>query len=607
MTPNPSPSTSRLANISDKILFPVRSNLLFFIVATLLGCATPLVHTAVNHARILWLTIYAISQSAAVAYLICLLAASTNRWRICRVLSSVVKVGYLIFTGICAAIEICAIIFSGEAVGPDSLGLVLETNPTEASGFVSQYVTAKGMLTVIAVSSSFILSCFAAYYIIKTVSGRKPRRGLGTIVAAMLLAIVGYGIVREASLFRGLFIKDYRDFLQWVSQDPGNPVLIRTNQFKFADPLSKWSYLIKDQAMQRADIDKWEQTQLKILDNPCKPSSHRDFNVVVIIGESFILSHSSLYGYYLPTNPRLETERDNGSLAIFTDMVSTANFTTTSLRNLLNLNDLSAGEQWHAAPYFPLLMKQAGWYTCHFDNQTISASSDVGLGRMIYSPLNLAHTYDIVSDSLFKYDGDFAGYAARKLRGANASGKKFVTYHLWGQHFDCRDRFPGKGRFTADDITIKRQWLDESRRAEVADYDNATHYNDSVVGEIINFWRDTPTLLFYFSDHGEDCWDLAPMGSRNQPHPEDRAWLERQYRVPFIIWMSDGFREEYPDLTGRILASADKGGMLDNFGQIVLGLCGVDTPWYRPERDLTSDSYIQLPRTTSEGYPFDAR
>lgn len=541
--------------------------------------------------------VFATAQSATIAYLICLLATliPTHKAR------GLLKTAYLTILMAFAGVECGAILFTGEAVGPDSLGLVLETNPSEIKGFASQYMSVGGVLAVAAI----IIACLLVAAIISFIIKKASIRGIRLVATVTLLAIVCFGVFREAELLRGLFINDYREFILWVSQDPGNPVLIRTNQLKFADPLPKWAYLMKDRSMQQADIGRWEQTQQVVLENTVKPSSPHDFNIVVIIGESFILSHSSLYGYHLPTNPRLESESERGNLVAYTDMITTANFTTTSLRNILNLNDLSQGEEWWSAPYFPLVLKQAGWETYHFDNQTISASSDIGLGRMIYSPFNLRHTYDAVSDSIFKYDGDFAAYVSRKLAALPATGKRFVTYHLWGQHFDCRDRFPGTPRFTAQDITVGLPWLEDSHRQEIADYDSATYYNDSVVGSIIDCWRDTPTLLFYFSDHGEDCWDLAPVGARNHPHPDDHAWLDRQYRVPFFVWMSDQFKELHPGLVKKITASRARSGMLDNFGQIVLGLGEVATPYYRPGRDITSPAYRPVPRITSEGYCFD--
>ncbi|MDE5801290.1 MAG: sulfatase-like hydrolase/transferase, partial [Paramuribaculum sp.] len=164
-----------------------------------------------------------------------------------------------------------------------------------------------------------------------------------------------------------------------------------------------------------------------------------------------------------------------------------------------------------------------------------------------------------------------------------------VIYHLKGQHFPASARYKGALHFTARDITVERPWLTEERRAEVADYDNATLYNDSVVAAIAARYAQAPTVMLYFSDHGEDCWDLAPMAARNKQMPDDPAWVERQFSVPFFVWMSPEFMERYPQLVQRLRGAAGKPFSLGDLGQMVLGLCGVETPYYDPALDPLHD------------------
>lgn len=584
------------------LLRPVGKNPAFFICTALFGASVPWIYAALTGSRILWLVLYATIQSVALSYLLCLLvsAVGNRKWR------NTAKAVILLLLGGIALIEAGCMATTGEPMTIDSVNLILETEPGEAAGFLTQYLSAKAILTILSIILA--MAAMAAVIILIIRKTKQNRGGENLTIAALciiLAAIVAPGSVRLASLMRPIGMNDYRELLTWAAQDPGNPVLVRVNQLKFGDPLSKWTYILKELSLQNRNISTWEEKQAEAIGRPATSGSTDDFNIVVIIGESFIRQHSPLYGYYLPTTPRLSAEADSGRLAVFTDMVTAANFTTTSLRNFLNLNDLSRGEGWEEGVYFPLIVKKAGWKVFHYDNQTVSRASDSGISRIIYAPFNMAHTYDGVSDTLFRYDGDFTAYVENRLRPRDAEGKKMVTYHLWGQHFPASDRFPGTPRFTSDDITVDRPWLDEERRQSVADYDSATFYNDSVVGAIIDYWSDTPTLLFYFSDHGEDCWDLSPVGARNKPMPEDSLWLDRQYRIPFFVWMSDKFRENRPDLCRRVREAASRPGMLDNFGQAVIGLAGISSPYYRPDRDITSPSYLPRRRVTSEGYRID--
>ena len=79
--------------------------------------------------------------------------------------------------------------------------------------------------------------------------------------------------------------------------------------------------------------------------------SFRSPCIVIIIGESFSKHHSSLYGYPLPTNPRLEERLRRGELFVFRDVVSPANLTTSVLSNLFSPASLGSGQSWKTAPF----------------------------------------------------------------------------------------------------------------------------------------------------------------------------------------------------------------------------------------------------------------
>ena len=40
----------------------------------------------------------------------------------------------------------------------------------------------------------------------------------------------------------------------------------------------------------------------------------------------------------------------------------------------------------------------------------------------------------------------------------------------------------------------------------IADYDNATLYNDIVLSKIVDLFRQQEAIVIYLSDHGEDCY-----------------------------------------------------------------------------------------------------
>lgn len=296
-------------------------------------------------------------------------------------------------------------------------------------------------------------------------------------------------------------------------------------------------------------------------------------------------------------------EKEHGRLVVFDDIITTANFTTQSIQNLMHTNDLANGEPWYKGLYFPNIVKRAGWKVYHYDNQTIDKHNDSGIGSIFYSDFNLNHTYDEVSDSIFEYDMDYANYVDGRLKArVGESTKNLVIYHLKGQHFAAKDRFNIKPVFTKNDVPSTLPHMNDERRQEIADYDNATYYNDMVIARILKSWENTPTIAFYFSDHGEDLWDLGVVGARNKQMPEDPEWLDRQFHIPFIVWMSDDFRLQNPDIVSSIGRAASRKGTLDYFGQTIFGLCGIKSKQYQPELDILSPKYNIKKRYTTNGY-----
>ena len=92
-------------------------------------------------------------------------------------------------------------------------------------------------------------------------------------------------------------------------------------------------------------------------------------SVVLIIGESFSVYHSSLYGYRQPTNPRLGARQADGSLVVFDDAVSQADFTDAAMCSIFTLTE--PGDPWWSAPLFPVVFRTAGFATMDQDKLSV--------------------------------------------------------------------------------------------------------------------------------------------------------------------------------------------------------------------------------------------
>lgn len=589
-------SLDKIQRLTRRLFAPVAHYPKSFIALTILGFLSTLLYAAIAPGHIIKLLVFAFVQSTAWSYLWCAILSLIKSSRITKTVNIIVLAVYSFI----ALADTATVATTGVPISIDELNLFSETTLGESKGFFQQYLSGRAILLITIAAAIVILPLFAVGGC-KKLAAKHPAGK--PAVRVLTLCFVIFGWIRVFSFAPLFMIDDYSEFLVWESEPRfDNPELSYYNQIRLADATDKVICYSKELHLQNGEYTRWEETQRNALEQPCTAASDREFNIIVIIGESFIRRHSSLYGYHLPTDPRMKAEADSGRVAIFTDMISPANFTTYSVRNLLSLNDLTNGQRWADGVYFPLLMRQSGRSVYHYDNQTSKLGYDAGISRLFYNDINLLHTYNMVSDSCFTYDGEFVDYLERKFYPQEAPRQKLVIYHLEGQHFPAAARYPGDGPFDMTDIPASHPWMTPEARREVAEYDNATRYTDSIVGRILDRYKSSPSIVVYFSDHGEDIWDLAPTGSRNKPNPSDAAWIDRQFHIPFFVWMSDSFQGSYPGLAAAIRKGAARPGSLDHLGQMVIGLAGIHSPYYNPKLDITSPQYDVTVRKTAEGY-----
>ncbi len=338
------------------------------------------------------------------------------------------------------------------------------------------------------------------------------------------------------------------------------------------------------------------------------PIENCDFlspHIVLIIGESYSKYHSSLYGYRLPTNPRLEVRRDRGELEVFTDVVSPYNNTVDAVRGILSFHSSDRLGYWTDRPLFPAVFKAAGYRTSIYDNQTPERVNDNNIwdlpfaalffdeevGPQLFSHVN-AHRHPFDMQLLDNYAED-----------EHLEGPELCLFHLLGQHSIYRERYPKEFEyFTAD--SIARPDLSRGQRQIVAEYANATRYNDAVVDAILKLYEDKEAVVVYLSDHGEEIYDYRSFFMRSH-QPQITPQIARyQFGIPFMIWMSDSYRERHRDIVGRIRRAADRPYMSDDLPHLLLDLAGIRVSWYDPSRSVIDERFAPRRRILRTG-PYD--
>jgi heptose-I-phosphate ethanolaminephosphotransferase len=341
-----------------------------------------------------------------------------------------------------------------------------------------------------------------------------------------------------------------------------------------------------------AEINKMEKTigEIEVL----QPQQEKEApTIVLVIGESFNKQHSSLYGYKLRTSPYLEKERQSGNLICFTHAMSPTNGTDYAMRFIFTLKGCEETDTGDIHPFvlMPAVFRKAGFRVAYFDNQYTRSSGgafDYSCGYFL-NPVNISNQcFDYRNDETTEYDGPFVSL----YRNAFLKGRKSLNIiHLKGQHFDAANRFPDSFRhFSTDDI--KRDDLSDDERQTVADYDNATLYNDYVLHEIIEPFRNTNAVIIYFSDHGEQIYD-APLNYYGRGFGSgDKEYTRKAvYEVPFMVWCSPQFMNESNDLSMALRAAQSKPICIADVAYLLFDLAGIDFNFNVKTRSVLNSKY----------------
>lgn len=289
--------------------------------------------------------------------------------------------------------------------------------------------------------------------------------------------------------------------------------------------------------------------------------------VVILVGESFAKNHSSLYGYDMPTNPCLEKLQSDSSLVIFENVTSPSTFTTDAFKYILNEYKKDCKDKdskWYDSTTIIEAMSKAGYYTMWISNQSPYGMYDnlpSGYSRLCdksyFNPHTGAGKYD---EYLLTIDTDTA---------TTAHNKCLIFYHFMGQHEMFEKRFPKSFKhFTAKDYENRP----ENQRQVLADYDNATLFNDYVVGEIINSHKEDDAIIIYFPDHSIDVFDTDDDFSGHARN--DIKSIEHCKQIPFMVYVSPSLNRKAPNIKKNLMMEKDKAMCTDNLFDFVLRIAG---------------------------------
>ena len=350
----------------------------------------------------------------------------------------------------------------------------------------------------------------------------------------------------------------------------------------------------------------WEVSE-KVFQSAISRNEKDTIDVVLIIGESYNKYHASIYGYYLNTTPALCEQQQRGNLFVFTDAISPYNMTTLAVKNMLSTNSISLHQSWNEYPLVMTIFRHAGFDVAMWDNQKSENSvlfSDFSNNSLFYNKKMVSSTYHHLNKGPFDYDQQLVDTALIVKRNP---GSTFTIFHLMGQHTLPLWRYPENDKnavFTAD--SILRADLNDYERQYIAEYDNATRYNDYVIGNIIQYYSQRNAVILYLSDHGDEVYDYRDVVGRTHEPVKQKQALKYQYEIPMVLWCSDQFMDTHPAIMENIRKAVLRPFSSDNVPQLLMGLSGIRSSFYEPEKDVLSNQYECGIRTVQNTTDYDA-
>ena len=435
----------------------------------------------------------------------------------------------------------------GYTINENIFSIVEGTNINESLDFLSTYFNSK---TVFVVFFVIAIAIFSINLIPKLLVKLIPHKGIKSFILGAVLVSI---IVLSTSIYSYL-------------------------SYGFGGHIAAYSTVTRIARASKIYINSTNETELLIRnmsEMTHASSENRCTKMVVVIGESYSKYHSQLYGYEKETSPLLNQRVEKEDLFLFTDVVTPMNDTERAFRFIYSLGEHNNDYCQYAL--FPYVFKLAGFNTNNIDNLDLAKKS----GRVKDSKELSDLMFHERNNIRCKYDEDIID-----MINIDQDKSQLFVIKLQGQHYTYANTFPKSfAHLSRNDY----EDLDKSdnQKQIIADYDNSTMYNDYVVNEIINKFTEENAVVIYFSDHGEEIYEERDyMG-----HGGTTPFLKYQVEIPFMIWMSQSYKELNPNIVNAVKKNLDKPYTTDDVSHTILDMAGIKFSQFVPERSIVNDAF----------------
>ena len=616
----------KIENLLARAFTPIRVNFAFFVFMFLLGyaCTQLEVPNKKGYGPYALAPIEMFLDIYVVCLILSFIPIKIRRW----IRATMYAILYPV-----SIIDMYCFVRFGSTLTPTMLLLVGETNSSEASEFFSTYLDWSLLLTPI----GLILLLMLAHIVCNIIAARRKTHPavrhkltgrLGRIYkklspsdkAKVSIGAAAGGILGVLSLI--LLYNGYTEtinnkiatvrLMSYKNIGDVEHELTKKDRANLYLPIYRLAFSVYANKLTAKQVDKLIAGIKDVTVDTC---TFRSQHIVFVIGESYNKHHSQLYGYNHETTPRQVALHKKGNLIPFTDVIAPFNLTSFVFKNIFSVHAVGDKGDWCDDPLFPELFRRAGYRVAFITNQFLpqakEAVYDFSGGFFLNNPILSKAQFDVRNTKLYKFDAgvirDYDQIVKKDIE-QNPDVPRLTILHLKGQHTNYHDRFP-KDRKHFNEKDYKKDWPEMSKRCRMllADYDNATLYNDSIMSEVIKRFEDEDAIVVYMSDHGEEAFGNGmEIFGRNHSATIDFRLAHEEYEIPMWIWYSNEYAKKHPNIVKQVKEACHRPFMTDNISQVLLYLAGIKSTHYRDDYNVLSDEYnTQRPRIIKNSVNYD--
>lgn len=470
----------------------------------------------------------------------------------------------------------------GTSINPSLFLLVNETNGREAGEFL-QLVLSPDLLLSGVGGIALLTVAHAAYVLLHCQFLQKAEQWLSSRCSRIGWAVAFFLVVSIAMTASNT----WHYVCTMTASNVGE--MDRHASTHYFLPADRLLYSFRSSQLAGRQLDSLKATVGSVSIDSCSFTSP---NIVLIIGESYTRHHSSLYGYSVPTTPYQQERERRGELVRFSDVVTPWNITSYVFKNLFTTHTVGEEGEWCDYPLFPELFRRAGYHVTFITNQFVQTNLwDFSGGFFLNNPTLSEAQFDVRNTKQSQYDeGVLQNF--EQLKDSSYNHNLYIL-HVMGQHVGYANRYPASfAKFAVKDYYQTRPELTKKECQSVAEYDNATLYNDYVLEKILQHLEQTDAIVIYVPDHGEEIYDdNRKIEHRSHSPIMDYAFAKAEFEIPFWIWASPSYSQKHPKVWQSVEKSKNRPYMTDALVHTLLGLAGIHCRSYKAQFDVLSPAF----------------